>query len=421
MSATSAPARWFWVVSTLLLAACGAGDDATSGGDTKTPTGSGAGDPGGGGGSGASNPTGSGGFVPPACADRDHALPSDAPTFAPGVWTNISPAGVPFDASATSLTQGMTIDPCNPATIYVCIRGEQSGLYRSTNAGSTWQLVSPESMCINVRVDPADPNHLYAGNGVGSGADGFWVSRDGGQTWEMPQGFLDAAGAPGVNVFDVYHVEPNPADFNHVLVSFHYYWQNPAWGDLSLAGVLETFDGGDSWIAHQPDPGWHAAGGYDVFFLHDPELGIGDERTWLYGTQGAGYWRTTDAGETWTKVSDVDMQHGGGQLYYTKDGVLYLSGAPSLLRSEDNGETWDEIGPPGAYLSVTGDGKALYTAQHGGGSFITARENDDTNWTTYPDDRTFFEGPFQMSFDPYNRILYAANIRAGVWALRVLD
>jgi hypothetical protein len=250
---------------------------------------------------------------------------------------------------------------------------------------------------------------------VGSASDGFWVSNDGGNSWTMPEGFKTAANT--VKDYDVYHVEPDPSDFNHVLVTFHYYWQGGNWTG-ALAGVFESFDGGSKWTIHQPNPGWDGAGGYDVYFLYNPKLGIGDSKTWLYGTQGKGHWRTTNSGETWTKVTDVSMEHGGGQLYYTQQGVLYASGSGHILRSKDNGITWTEIGNNNGFLSVIGDGTNLYTGGHGGGHFFTAKESDDLKWSDF-NTQSFFEGPFEMEYDPVNGILYSANIRAGVWALKV--
>ena len=267
---------------------------------------------------------------------------------------------------------------------------------------------------VRVRVDPADPLHLYVGDGVTGRTNGFWVSTDGGDSWAMPQGFRDVADS--LHDYDVYHVAPDPADFRHVLVTFHYYWNGG-----NNAGIIESFDGGDTWIVHQPHPDWAGAGGYNVFFLYDPVRAIGDAQTWLYGTQGAGYWRTTDAGSTWTKVSDVNLQHGGGSIYYTNEGVLYVSGDRTILRSDDNGATFTEVGPRGAFLSVIGDGNFLYTAPHFGPSpFLVAPEDDDQNWTPFdPNGHQFREGPFEMAFDAENRILYAACITDGIWALKV--
>jgi hypothetical protein len=250
---------------------------------------------------------------------------------------------------------------------------------------------------------------LYVGDGVRGGTNGFHVSVDGGKTWNVPQAFKDFAAAGGSS--DVYHVEPDPADFNHVLITFHSPWAN------ADSTVIESFDGGSSFKKSNP-VGGAFAGGYDVYFLYDPVLGIGDAKTWLFGTQGKGHHRTTDAGQSWTQVTDVNMQHGGGTTYYTQNKVLYISSERGVLRSTDNGSSFTQVSPTESVLSVIGDGQNLYTGRHFNSRFITAPESDDTKWTELSA-QDFDEGPFQMAVDSTHRILYSANIRAGVWALKL--
>ena len=365
-----------------------------------------------------------GGFVAATCAP-DSSLPEIAPALRTGEWQNISPPGVPFNTQNGSFTQGMTTDPCNAATLYVCVVGFErpavnfNGVYRTLDAGTTWARIGPMDFPVNIRVNPANPKHIYAADGVSGGTMGFWVSKDGGETWEVPAGFKAVVKDKEL-IYDTYHVEPDPTNFNHVLVTFHNGWAGAAYKGNS--GIIESFDGGTTWKVHPPvNTRW--AGGYNVFFLHEPKLGIGDVNTWLFGTQGEGYWRTTDAGATWTKVSNVDMDHGGGTIYYTKDGTLYVSGAPSVLRSKDNGATWTELVPTqfAQFLSITGDGTSLYTGPHFGGAFLTAPENADTTWRKFGNDPAAFanSGPFELRFDSVNSILYSAHTGAGVWALKV--
>jgi photosystem II stability/assembly factor-like uncharacterized protein len=354
---------------------------------------------------------GAGGSLPPLpeCPEGSTpTLPDGAPVLTPGTWVEISPPGVPFDANATALTQGMTIDRCNPARIYVCVAGTNGGLHRSLDGGGSWAELGDFASCINVRVDPADADHLYVGSGVASGNDGFWVSHDGGETWAIPEGFHTAAAITG---YDVYHVEPNPADFDHVLVSFHYKWE----GYGEHAGVLESKDGGDSWTLHPPQD-WGYGGG--VFFLFDPAQGVGHPDTWLFGSQGSGFFRTTDAGASWTKVSDTVMTHGGAQVHHASNGRLYATTSQGVMRSDDDGATWTPLPTNGPTLGVISDGTRLYTGLHGGGPFRTALLSSDGEWSDF-NAQTFFEGPFELAFDPTNGIVYSANIRGGVWALAV--
>jgi len=351
-------------------------------------------------------------FEPPQCAKGSSAdLPATAPQLTAGTFVKISPPGVPFDANATAITQGMTIDPCNPNTIYVCVGDVEHGIYRSSDGGGTWtKLDHGGGFPVRVRVDPEDPLHLYVGDGVRGGNNGFFSTTDGGKTWTIPQGFKDFADEGGS--YDVYHVEPDPTDFEHVLVSFHSAWK----GEIEN-GVIESKDAGMTWRKAKL-PGAGASDGTDVYFLYEPKLGIGNAQTWLFATQGNGHWRTTDSGETWKKVSDVSMQHGGGAKYYTAAGVLYVSSAQGVLKSTNNGETFSKIGLGQAYLSVIGDGTRLFTGQHFNSRFVTALESNDADWAEL-NQQDFDEGPFEMAIDPVNRILYSANIRAGVFALKL--
>jgi len=91
-----------------------------------------------------------------------------------------------------------------------------------------------------------------------------------------------------------------------------------------------------------------------------------------------------------------------------------------VLRSKDNGETWTTVYPRDSYLSIIGDGARLWAGKHFDSRFLVAPESNDTNWTEFNSQR-FAEGPFEMVIDPKRRILYSANIRAGVWALKLPD
>jgi hypothetical protein len=376
---------------------------------------------------GSSGTGGSGGFVPPTCSNGSTKLPAGAPGLTPGTWKDISPAGVAWGANGNDaiFTQGMALDPCNAATLYVTQSGFNTstfatlpgGLWRSTDAGASWSKLGQFDQPLQIRVDPKDPLHLYVGDGVRGGTTGFWVSKDGGQTWTMPQGFQDVSKNSLGGDTDVYHVEPDPTDFDHVLVTFHWYWDGCASGCNS--GVLESFDGGDSWTVHPANPGWAGAGGYGVFFLYSPALGIGDDKTWLYGTQGKGNWRTSDSGATWTKVTDNNMEHGGGQLYYTKSKVLYAGGYPSMMRSTDNGVSWQTMGPSGGFMSVYGDGTTLHSGFHQRvAAALSSPESDGVTWGNY-NAQVLPDGPFEQAFDSANGILYSARIGGGMWALKV--
>jgi photosystem II stability/assembly factor-like uncharacterized protein len=336
------------------------------------------------------------------------ARAATAPVLEPGVWKNMGPTAVPFRAGDDpAFTQGMALDPCDPNVLYLCTDGfnpesVSAGLYKTVDGGTTWKKIGQLDEPIRVRIDPQNTQHLYAVDGVRGGTQGFWHSEDGGETWAQQQSFKDWAQETGS--YDVYDIAPDPADFKHFLLSFHSPWHS---GD---AGVVESKDAGETWITHA------AAGtggaGMSIAFLKNSE-------TWLLGTQSAGYWRTANSGEKWDKVSNTNIQHGGGTIYYSKSGVLYASGSPTNLRSLDDGLTFSPINKNSGYTAIFGDGTTLYTAPCFGPSpFLVSPETDGETWTDQ-NEQTFVQGPFEMAFDHENGIVYNASWNAGMWALKV--
>jgi photosystem II stability/assembly factor-like uncharacterized protein len=85
-----------------------------------------------------------------------------------------------------------------------------------------------------------------------------------------------------------------------------------------------------------------------------------DRSTLYLTTDIEGMWRSTDggatwarlgdlpdphAGATWTQVSEIDMQHGGVDAFHASTGVLYIGALGGILRSEDDGVTFELVGP----------------------------------------------------------------------------
>lgn len=431
---------------TLTLAACGSGTEhpatqpgaagsgtmpqPTGAGGAPTPSGGGDTSQGDAGNQPAAGGSDSGGNSSNAIVCHpDPGLPSDAPELSTTLWTTLSPPGFPFNSS--SAATGLAFSPCNPSVLYLCTGSfdtSQGGLYRSTNAGTTWSKIGRVPMTDSgadhlegpnhVRVDPADPQHVYVTEGVRGDVQGFWVSTDGGDSFTMPDSFRTLGTTVDAFLFDLYDIAVDPTDFAHLVVSHHsaWGWTDTKWNTNS--GLLESKDGGETWTVHEPLAGWGT--GHAINFLYNPELGIGDRDTWLLGTQGNGMWRTTDAGKTWTQVTTNALQHGGGTVYYDKTGVLYASGTPKNLRSTDNGEHWTEVCDPAGYTALFGDGKLLYTrAVFNTGPFLTSPEGGDgMTWTPFSS-QMINDGPFEMTFDRSNRILYSSTWGSGLLALKV--
>lgn len=363
-------------------------------------------------------------------------LSDAAPALKVGTWVDISPPEVPFGGgTTTTFTQGIAVDPCDPSILYLTVSGfdpgaSKAGLYKSADAGSSWnrvgRIMSSSSRAshleepIRVRVDPEDSQHLYAVDGVRGGTMGFWVSCDGGETFFQPEGFAKVQQEQDLSGYDTYDIAADPVDFNHILVAFHgaWGWTGTRWNTAS--GVLESKDGGETWIAHPPaSSNWGT--GHSIVFLSNPSLGIGDGNTWLLSTQSNERWRTSDAGVTWKRVSaNGGITHGGGTIYYDSKGALYASGTPTNQRSMDNGVTWTGVADnAGATTAILGDGTTLYSAPtNGPTSMYRSPESDGKTWAEM-NSQKFAQGPFELVYDAHNSILYSGSWQAGMWALKV--
>jgi hypothetical protein len=349
------------------------------------------------------------------------------PNLQVGAWTNITPSG---SMGATGVYH-MALAPSDPTIIY--LSSDKCGMWKTTNSGKDWVRLGNPNGYFNdsatdylddpcqVNVDPADPNHVIVCEGVDGGRDGFWVSRDGGNTWKMPKGFRDVGKIVGGGWMDVVMMSVDPGDFNHVIVSTHSDWNITA-GYSS--GIYETRDGGATFTYHLPPNDAWSAGTKGIHLLHHPASGTGTTDTWLVCNEGNGFWRTSDAGKNWTKVSDEGSPHGGNQSYYSSNGTLDIGAYTKVDYSTDNGITWNGISglPYTNYSAICGTGTTIYTQGTNndcGASipYYTSLETNGKTWTSSAGAPK--ASSWEMKFDPVNHILYSANRCGGFWALKV--
>ncbi|MGE5829824.1 MAG: WD40/YVTN/BNR-like repeat-containing protein [Micromonosporaceae bacterium] len=121
-------------------------------------------------------------------------------------WANLGLSG-------TERIGRIAIDPTNTNRLFVAaagslfVPGGSRGLYRTTDGGTTWQLVlagtTATTGAIDVALDPSNPNRIYAamwdhqrfpnGRVFGGVGSGIYRSTDGGNTWTRLAGGLPAS------------------------------------------------------------------------------------------------------------------------------------------------------------------------------------------------------------------------------------
>jgi photosystem II stability/assembly factor-like uncharacterized protein len=295
-------------------------------------------------------------------------VPGDGTTFytssvGGGVWktTNAGTTWFPiFDSQPIASIGAIAVAPSNPNILYVGtgeadIRsqiGFGDGVYKSTDAGKTWQHVglkdTRQIACI--RVDPRDPNLVYVaalGHVYGPHPDrGVYRSRDGAQTWEK---VLDKGSEIGATDLAL-----DPADSDTIYATVwnarRTVWSQYAPLEGPGSGLYKSTDGGDHWTqltGHGlPDSQWGrsgiavAAGGKRVYALIDAK-GAG------------GLYRSDDAGANWSRASS-DNRIYSRNWYFS--GITVDPKNPDLVyipnvatyRSTDGGHTFTVLkGAPG--------------------------------------------------------------------------
>ena len=190
----------------------------------------------------------------------------------------------------------------DPMIIYVGFA--TGGLWKSTDGGNHWksQLDNMPNESIGaIGIAPSDPDVVYVGMGESNNrqsssiGDGVWGTKDGGKTWQHLG--LEETQAIGRVV-----VDPTNPNIVYVAAMGHLFGANPE------RGLFKSVDGGKTWKnVKYSDPD---TGATDVAIdPSNPKIvyvaTLARRRTWWGyngGGPGSALWKSTDAGETWTKL-----------------------------------------------------------------------------------------------------------------------
>ncbi|HSR14759.1 MAG TPA: hypothetical protein VLL51_03360, partial [Gemmatimonadales bacterium] len=244
----------------------------------------------------------------------------------------------------------ITVHPARKSTWYVA--AGSGGVWKTANAGTTWTPVfddQPSYSIGEITLDPTNPDVVWVGTGenvsgrhVGWG-DGVYRSRDAGRTWQR-------MGLP--NSQHIGRILVDPRDGNVVLVAA----EGPLWSPGGDRGVYRTTDGGATWVpVLQID---EHTGVTDLEFdPSNPDVlyaAAYQRRRHVWGFLGggpkSGLWKSTDNGKTWRQLTTGLPKGDMGKI-----GLAVTPADPSLVyatieadaeergfyRSLDRGESWE--------------------------------------------------------------------------------
>ena len=273
-----------------------------------------------------------------------------------GIWktTDAGHVWLPiFDKERVASIGALAIAPSDSKTIYAGT-GEQTpgnGIYKSTDEGSTWSHVglSDTRFTQALIVDPHDPNIVIAGaNSIGvyvfyrptplsafTTPRGVFKSTDGGKTWKQTLKNDETAG-----VFDL---TVDPDDPRVLYASLYAPGSGSsapgAGGKHANSLIYKSTDQGSTWSLlvekGLPEDGRGRLGISVAPATHGQRL---------YAVMEQGFYRSDDAGATWTQ-STHDPRILGNEYFSrifvdTKNPDILYVAQTSLYRSLDGGHTF---------------------------------------------------------------------------------
>jgi photosystem II stability/assembly factor-like uncharacterized protein len=278
-------------------------------------------------------------------------------------WRNIGPANM-----AGRVTDIEAVI-ANPAIVYV--GSASGGVWKSTNAGTTWTPVTERIGSGNIgdiAVFQPDPDIVWVGTGEScvrnsvAWGDGVYKSTDGGRTWTNA-GLRDSH-----HISEVLTHPTNP-DIVYVASQGH------LWGHTGERGLYRTTDGGRTWQALTrglPNDGRTGASDLimdpsnpDVLYVGMWER-IRMPHRFLSGGPNGGIYKSTDGGNTWAKLTNglpagatgkiglaihrrdprilaAIVEHGFQPQRGSGDYNDMTKLGTGIYRSEDGGATWQYI------------------------------------------------------------------------------
>jgi photosystem II stability/assembly factor-like uncharacterized protein len=259
-------------------------------------------------------------------------------------WRSIGP----FRGGRANAIAG---DPANPMVYYVGYTG--GGVAKTEDGGAIWKNISDGFFKVgsigDIAVCESDPNVIYVGTGehavrgvMTSFGDGVYKSTDGGKTWKN-------IGLEKTRHISDVIVHPNNPELVYVAA------QGPVHGASPDRGIYKSIDGGATWKKTLFVDDNTGASSLSMDMTNPRILYAA---TWQHrrypwkvesGGAGCSLWKSTDAGETWTKINEglpKEMGKMGISVSRANPNRVFAiveaeKSKAGLYRSDDGGKKWN--------------------------------------------------------------------------------
>ncbi|MBK9453887.1 MAG: hypothetical protein IPN95_31735 [Bacteroidetes bacterium] len=273
---------------------------------------------------------------------------ADAQTVDLSKFKNLKPRCI-GPAGMSGRVTGIVAVESDPSTIYA---GTASGgLWKSENGGINWAPIFDKEAVLSigaVAVTQQNPSVIWAGTGEGNprnsqnSGKGIYKSLDAGRTWQM-------MGLENTKTIHRIIVDPNNENVVYVAAL------GSAWGPNADRGVFKTIDGGLKWekILYVNDTTGCAELVIDPSNPNKLLAAMWEyhREPWFFtsGGKGSGLYMTLDGGKTWQQQTEKNglpagkLGRMGLAFSRSKPNVVYAlieSSATAFYRSDDGGFNW---------------------------------------------------------------------------------
>jgi len=279
-------------------------------------------------------------------------------------WTERGPGNV------AGVSRTMIVD-ANDASGQTILAGFQhSGLWKSTDAGASWQQTSanelPNLSVGSIAQCGNTPSVMYLGTGDPAGggstdlvgSSGIWKSTDGGESWEL---LPSTAGSDEFMAISRIIVDPNNPDL--VIVA-----------TTGITGRRSEFSNVDAYVMRSEDGGQSWTRVLDEFGVPTQVIASPNDFNTMYAALWIdGLYKSTDAGLTWNPTSLGDLAE--TQSPITEGTVRF--GRTEVAIAPSN--------PNRMYASVeySAYGSNLYISDDAGDTWTIVEENSDQPTADY--------------------------------------
>ncbi len=248
------------------------------------------------------------------------------------------------------------VHPHDANTVFVAAMGdlyqdtEDRGVYKSTDGGNTWDRVlfsDAGSGAVDLAFDPFNPRHLYASTwtvrrtpwSLSSGGDGsaLWKSTDEGETWEI----ISSNGGFAKELLGIIGVAPSPAERGVVY----------AMVEAADGGLFRSNDGGENWMKVNDERSLRQRAWYYTRIYADPVLA---DRVYVMNVQ---FHVSNDGGNTFARRSTPHGDHHDLWIAPDDNNRLIVGDDGGAQVSYDGGVNWSTYmnQPTSQFYRVTTD------------------------------------------------------------------